>query len=71
MLWILLTHSNYIGINDWMGDNAMVLKSECAIFLVLLVLDICTVFGYIGWFVKMQKSRIILEKKFSDNNFSV
>ena len=49
----------------------MVLKSECAIFLVLLVLDICTVFGYIGLFVKMQKSRIILEKKFSDNNFSV
>ena len=69
MLWILLTHSNYIGINDWMGDNAMVLKSECAIFLVLLVLDICTVFGYIGLFVKMQKSRIILEKKFSDNDF--
>ena len=47
----------------------MVLKSECAIFLVLLVLDICTVFGYIGLFVKMQKSRIILEKKFSDNDF--
>ena len=47
----------------------MVLKSECAIFLVLLVVDICTVFGYIGLFVKMQKSRIILEKKFCDNDF--